>query len=775
MLNKITNNHTAIFLYVVAVYLGYGIALYLGDQFYCDVISVLLNASIAIFMLYRLKTSNNLNSHWVWIVLGVIGWAVADMLFVGYYRVMHQSGERYEERLFVQIIYFVPFISFLIASIVMFVRSAKNGFWTQVLIDAGVIILIYASFFWFVIFERDLSAIMSAEYIFPLAYIFIDIVMFCIVFIVYFSTYETKKQPSFSFCLAALGIFCIYDMYYSVITASGEKLINTYFELLLEFVFILFFVSTLHMKQKEARLKFHKNVRDFHKILINKLLLLVFMLGLAIVISGKIDLMWGLFIMILMLAYAVLTHSVSNVRNNRLLIKKERSIKQKLNIIIEERVEELNRTNKRLKQLSEYDFLTGALNRPFFLTKLEEIIKTKALGENIDIYSVDINHFKAVNDSYGHYIGDETLSRLVENIKSILPKGSLLARFGGDDFMIVVKQKRDRYFREFLSKLHTVISEPILIEGYKISLSAKIGFSTTATSEILAEDLIAQAVTALNSAKKNNLVTHVFYDDIKDAIQEQNYIEILLNSIDFDREFRLNFQPQYLIEGKKLVGAEALIRWYSPIKGFVSPGLFIPIAEQSSIINSIGKWVAKEAIKQMAIWNERYGTALRIGINVSPKQIDNVNFASDILNFIKEYGIDPKCVDVEITEASLVNAEEIMQSVLGVFSSNGMSISIDDFGTGFSSMNYIKKYTLNKLKIAKELVDNIAANEIDKDVVTSIISLAKNISLRTIAEGVEDATQLEILKNLGCNEIQGYFWGKPMSAADFEELIKSSI
>ena len=193
------------------------------------------------------------------------------------------------------------------------------------------------------------------------------------------------------------------------------------------------------------------------------------------------------------------------------------------------------------------------------------------------------------------------------------------------------------------------------------------GVSSTQTSEIMADDLIMQAGAALDAAKRDVNTKYVFYDDIKEQIQEKNYIEILLNSMNFDEEFSLNFQPQYLLNGKKIIGAEALIRWNSPVKGFVSPGKFIPIAEQSSIINSIGTWVAREAIRQMSYWNKKYGISLKIGINISPKQVDNINFSSDILNYVNEYGIDPKCIDVELTEASLVNAEEIMQTVLAEF------------------------------------------------------------------------------------------------------------
>jgi diguanylate cyclase/phosphodiesterase len=404
------------------------------------------------------------------------------------------------------------------------------------------------------------------------------------------------------------------------------------------------------------------------------------------------------------------------------------------------------------------------------------MIKSKALGEKIDIYSIDINNFKAINDSYGHYIGDDVIVKLALNIESILPpENSLFARSGGDDFIVVIKQNEDIHCREFLYYLLKAISEPIVVDEYKIILDAKVGISSTKTSEILADDLIMQSEAALETAKQDPLQKYVFYSDIKSKIQDKNYIEVLLNSINFDEEFELKFQPQYLIKNKKIVGAEALVRWNSPIKGQVDQVKFIPIAEQSSIINAIGKWVAKEAIKQMAIWNKKYNTNLKIGINISPKQVDNVNFASKILSYIDEYEIDPSCVDIEITEASLVNAEEMMQSALSEFSNRGVCISIDDFGTGFSSMSYIKKYPMSRLKIAKELIDNIAKNDIDKDVVKSVITLAKNVDLETIAEGVEDETQLEILRELGCDEVQGYLWGKPMSAKDFEELIKRTI
>ena len=672
--------------------------------------------------------------------------------------------------------YIVSFFMFAFCAFYILIKNFKNLFVSQALIDSAAIIIIYLSFVWFVVLDESFSRILTQREFFNLLYVVVDIVMFCALFVIFFSINFSKRRASLFLCLLSLFVISTYDVFFTVMSFWGNDTSFFGYDIAFKISFFILFTASLHLREGEANLKFRAYREDFEKILRQKLaVLIIFLIGM-ILFSAKIDLMWWLFVMITLLAYGALTYTVSSTRKMDILIKHERYIKKKLNDQIEDNVKKLEETNRHLLKISKYDYLTNALNRQYFIARLEEMVKSKALGEKIDIYSIDINHFKVINDSYGHYVGDDVLVKLALNISSILPQeNSLFARSGGDDFIVVIKQNEDVHYREFLYYLLKAISEPIVVDDYKIVLDAKIGISSTLTSEILADDFIMQAEAALDAAKKDASQKYIFYGDIKNIIQDRNYIELLLNSINFDDEFELKFQPQYTIEDKKIVGAEALIRWNSPIKGLVDQVKFIPIAEQSSIINDIGKWVAREAIKQMAFWNKKYNTKLKIGINISPKQIDNVNFASEIIKFIDEYGIETSCVDIEITEASLVNAEEMMQDALSQFSNKGIGISIDDFGTGFSSMSYIKKYPMKCLKIAKELIDNIAKNDIDKDVVKSVITLAKNVELRTIAEGVEDETQLEILKELGCDEVQGYLWGKPMSANDFEELIKDTI
>lgn len=775
MIDKISNDNQTSFLFISVLFCAYVVSYFIASGFYEDIITTLFDFMITLFIFLRLKETRNLKTYWIYILLGLTCWVISDTMWMLYGKVdfLKQFLSKVN---FIQISYVVSYFMFAFSAFYILIKNLKNLFLMQVFVDSASISAIYFSFMWFMIFDRSLTQVLSQKDFFNLSYIAIDLFMFCTSFVVFFLLKFSRRRLSIFLCLIALIAISVYDIFTTTMDFWIDGISFFGYDIVFKVIFFMLFVATLHLREGEANLKFRALRNDFDKILIQKLFVFAVLLTIMILYSWKINLTWLFSILVTLLAYGALSYTFSNVRKMDILIKREMHIKKVLNNQIENKVKEFEETNRNLQKISKYDYLTNALNRQYFLARLEEMIKSKALGEKIDIYSIDINNFKAINDSYGHYIGDDVIVKLALNIESILPpENSLFARSGGDDFIVVIKQNEDIHCREFLYYLLKAISEPIVVYEYKIILDAKVGISSTKTSEILADDLIMQSEAALETAKQDPLQKYVFYSDIKSKIQDKNYIEVLLNSINFDEEFELKFQPQYLIKNKKIVGAEALVRWNSPIKGPVDQVKFIPIAEQSSIINAIGKWVAKEAIKQMAIWNKKYNTNLKIGINISPKQVDNVNFASKILSYIDEYEIDPSCVDIEITEASLVNAEEMMQSALSEFSNRGVCISIDDFGTGFSSMSYIKKYPMSRLKIAKELIDNIAKNDIDKDVVKSVITLAKNIELKTIAEGVEDETQLEILRELGCDEVQGYLWGKPMSAKDFEELIKCTI
>jgi EAL domain-containing protein (putative c-di-GMP-specific phosphodiesterase class I) len=269
--------------------------------------------------------------------------------------------------------------------------------------------------------------------------------------------------------------------------------------------------------------------------------------------------------------------------------------------------------------------------------------------------------------------------------------------------------------------------------------------------------------------KENKLENRIaWYLDISESIQRKRMIANCLKKADYNRDLSLNFQPVFRIDEMKLIGMEALLRWTCPDSGSVSPAEFIPIAEQENLIIPIGNWVIENAVRQIAKWNTAYHTQLRIGINFSPKQFDQESSFAVLDASIKQYQAASEWIDIEITEGVALDFENSSEKIKKHLKNKGVTISIDDFGTGYSSMGYLSILSFDTLKIAKELIDKITFDESSRKIVTSIIMLAKSLELKTLAEGVETKEQFDLLLELGCDQIQGYYLGKPVSAEEFE-------
>lgn len=247
-------------------------------------------------------------------------------------------------------------------------------------------------------------------------------------------------------------------------------------------------------------------------------------------------------------------------------------------------------------------------------------------------------------------------------------------------------------------------------------------------------------------------------------------MESYLKNADYDKEFMLFYQPQFLMKDQKLVGMEALIRWNCPELGLVSPAEFIPIAEESDIIIPVGNWIVSHAIKQISEWNHLLGTNLRVGINISSKQLVQTDFFEIFDFYMRQYHTPAEWIDIEITEGVALSGDIKANRLMKFFQDRGGSISIDDFGTGYSSLSYLKMLTFDRIKIPKPLMDNIVNDEFDLKIVSSIIMLAQSLGIHTICEGVESREQFELLLNLGCEQIQGYYLGKPMAPQDFQKF-----
>jgi len=465
------------------------------------------------------------------------------------------------------------------------------------------------------------------------------------------------------------------------------------------------------------------------------------------------------------------TYIVCIVNKDRLkneeLLRINRKMSLELEKKISQRTNELENTNHKLLNYINTDSLTGIGSRSYLINILDSNENLKA--KYAILYMVDIIRFKNINYISGHMVADNIL----RTISHILRKEfchDLVFRTDSNEFVILIKS--DTCDVDKLENTAKIISDSITnieLDDKIYKISVAIGCSFCYSSY---DNLLKNAEYACKMAKENyeeNKNYKLYDDEISKHMLRMANIESLLKIIDYDKEFFMEFQPQFSIDGKELLGMEALIRWNSPTLGYVTPKEFIPIAENTGTIVRITKWTIEQSFKLIKLWNEKYNSNLSMSINISPKYFCMYSFINEIGNFISTIQVLPSWLDFEITEMTIIDIDSAAIDTFEKLSYLGINVSLDDFGTGYSSLNYINSFRLNRIKIAKELIDTLSYQDKKSNLVHAIIKMADSLELKTIAEGVETKEQLDILKDVGCLQIQGFYYGKPINGIEFEE------
>ncbi|SHJ52741.1 bifunctional diguanylate cyclase/phosphodiesterase [Parasporobacterium paucivorans] len=451
----------------------------------------------------------------------------------------------------------------------------------------------------------------------------------------------------------------------------------------------------------------------------------------------------------------------TNLEVNELLRKK-----------VEERTLQLRTMNTNLSYLLKHDNLTGLENRDSFFEQLDEILLKCRQNETVHLLILDVNHFRMVNELYGDSVGDKVLIEIAKRLESVCKEEYALARIYGDEFTIFWGGTDDKCRMKMLTEnLCAAFSDSLVIEPFSIPINIHMGIASFPENAKNRVDLINCAKIALKQVKSSKTESYALYDEtLHQQERRKQELELALRDSDFGRELKLYFQPEYEPTGTTLIGMEALLRWRSPALGLVGPVEFIPIAEETGLILEIGEWVMKTAMEQIRDWNKRYETEFFVGINISAVQLQNTGFVGLVRKLIEETGVNASQLNFEITESSTLNPNGAAVSILKQLSEMGISIAVDDFGTGYSSYGYIKRFSIDILKIDKQLIDTITTNPNDAQVVKAIIAMASALNIRTIAEGVETKEQARLLKKMNCDIIQGYLFGKPVPAEEFADL-----
>lgn len=432
---------------------------------------------------------------------------------------------------------------------------------------------------------------------------------------------------------------------------------------------------------------------------------------------------------------------------------------------------ERKKIEKGLQFLAQYDSLTGLANRMLFRDRLNRaMIRADRHKKIVALIFIDLDRFKNINDSMGHDVGDQLLVEIAIRLRQCTREGDTIARLGGDEFIIIledISQISDASL--VVNKILDAMLEPVNINGFEIFATPNMGITLYPIDDSNAKDLLRNADAAMYKAKEDGRNCYCFYTsdmnrDLEDCIVLENYLRHAIEN----EEFELHYQPKFNVQNHALVGAEALIRWHSPRHCMVSPAFFIPLAEETGLIHPITEWVVQEACQQNSRWQLKGYPPIRMVINLSPKQLKRPNIARTIFNKIVFADLSPRYIELEITESALMEDVNKSNEILKELKKWGIQISIDDFGTGYSSLSYLKKFPIDTLKIDQSFVRDILEDKDDAAIVSAIIAMANSLRLNVIVEGVETGEQLNFLASEGCNQVQGYFLGRPIPASEFE-------
>lgn len=432
-------------------------------------------------------------------------------------------------------------------------------------------------------------------------------------------------------------------------------------------------------------------------------------------------------------------------------------------------------SEKKMHQMVYYDHLTNIPNRELFGKCINQAIQRSTKnGESFGILLLDLDSFKNVNDTMGHQSGDKVLIIIADRLEKCLRKTDIVCRFGGDEFLILLNGiTSDKDIETVAIKIISQFEKPITVEGQEFFITASVGISSFPVDGKDINALIKNADIAMYEAKNKGKNQYVFCSkEMKEDIWQSRLItNHLYHALEKD-ELKIAYQPQVLIDTGEIIAAEALARWNHPELGDVSPALFIPIAEETGLIHAIGEWALRQSCKQNKIWQDMGLPPIRIAVNVSVKQLLKPGFADKVEEILNETMIEPRYLELEITENIAMQESNIIFDVLYRLKAIGISLAIDDFGIEYSSLNRVKLLPIDRLKIDINFIKGISSNNKDRVIVDVIIKLAKDLHLKVIAEGVETVEQLNYLKQKKCDEVQGYYFYKPLSKEVLEEILR---
>ncbi|MGF6308664.1 diguanylate cyclase (GGDEF)-like protein [Bradyrhizobium sp. i1.8.4] len=436
-----------------------------------------------------------------------------------------------------------------------------------------------------------------------------------------------------------------------------------------------------------------------------------------------------------------------------------------------EDVTERTRTENKIAHMAHYDALTDLPNRVLFRQRLEQALKAIGPDQQLAVMYIDIDEFKSVNDALGHQIGDELLSAIADRLRGCVGETDVAARLGGDEFAVIQTAVRDQTeTMQLLAAIYQAIRRPIDCSGHLITTDASIGIAVAPADGLDLDQLLRNADLALYGAKSDGRRTYRFFEaGMDERANARRSLELELRQAIVDGSFELHYQPLLHLEDSRVSCCEALLRWRHPERGTVSPADFIPVAEDTGLINDLGHWVLNTACREAVNWPDH----IHVAVNVSPIQFKSQTLALNVAAALAASGLAPSRLELEITEAVLIRDDEAALDILHQLRDLGVRIALDDFGTGYSSLSYLQRFPFDKIKIDRAFIKDLAGTGASSTIVQAVVNIAAASDMTTTAEGVETEQQRNLLRTLGCTEMQGYLFSRPVSDVEIRKLLSS--
>ncbi len=438
-----------------------------------------------------------------------------------------------------------------------------------------------------------------------------------------------------------------------------------------------------------------------------------------------------------------------------------------------EDITERQRAEAKINHMARHDALTDLPNRLFLREQLEQSLKRVQRGERVAVFYLDLDQFKAINDTLGHSVGDVLLQAVAVRLRACLRDTDVVGRLGGDEFAIIQNSVMDeKDITNLVNRVFDAVRTQYDLDGRQLNINTSIGVSVAPTDGCDPEQLLRNADLAMYRAKADGRGTCRFFEpEMERRVKARLKLEFELRQAIMGEEFELYYQPLLSLRQNRISGCEALLRWHHPTRGLISPAEFISLAEETGLIAVLGEWVLKAACAAATSWPDD----VKVAVNVSPIQFKDKNLVQMVVNALKATGLPGRKLVLEITEAVLLDDDEAVLIALHQLRELGIQIALDDFGTGYSSLSYLRRFPFDKIKIDRFFIKDVLDNESSRSIIEAVVNIANSANITTVAEGVETEQQLKVLRKLGCTEIQGYLFSTPLTAPEILPLLQRTL